>query len=344
MPHAILIAMNLLANPLGPTAKGTLSRKNRTPLNAASPDAWFITEDQRLVRHFVAALESVRKTQAKHGSRAQALLRSLLLEEVEHYARAGSFPRNHVAADETPVFVDSQGTLCAVAHMMRATGAEQLLARVKEQANLKRVSSFLSIAGVREWLEACGISAEEAAAIQPGYQTVPAACICNQPADPWNPLSPRLSSARTVVLELRGLGGDKAEVLAAHAMHDQGAPDFKVGDVVRVSRQLGALGQRSLGSYPGEASSSETAKIPSDKESLPTIDFAIVESDGGYDCGSRTKPVTSSVAVRAAKAPYTDCIEVLAGQGSSWESYGDPSTGCGCASHRKARRCCFLVV
>jgi len=82
---------------------------------------------------------------------------------------AGQFPKNmRVPHRRTPVFVDDEGTPCAVASLMLQSGERNLVesvARIDNHLNIREVRAGPVIG----WLEQEGLTKEEAARIQPSY-------------------------------------------------------------------------------------------------------------------------------------------------------------------------------
>ena len=125
-----------------------------------------------------------------------------LLDALEGYAVAGDFPehppgpaprrvvvppRAFVGADtlRAPVFVDDEGTHCAVGFLM-ALDAPALVDRVVQTANDAWVPD-LKVPGVREWAAQNGFTVEELAWIQPSYDLWAGACPAEGP--PYEPVA-----------------------------------------------------------------------------------------------------------------------------------------------------------
>jgi hypothetical protein len=94
----------------------------------------------------------------------------LLLDELVAYHQAGVFPKNRDVPDaRVPRFVDEDGTRCAVAHLMERSGAVSLAARIAAERNGAYVPEMVDLPGVAAWLDAAGLTVDEAAKIQPVY-------------------------------------------------------------------------------------------------------------------------------------------------------------------------------
>lgn len=95
--------------------------------------------------------------------------RNLQADRLDQYASTGRFPLNRHYADEArPIFVDAQGTHCAVGHLMALDGREAevlALARSKPNVLVREVDGGPLVA----WVLSSGLTQEEAALIQPAY-------------------------------------------------------------------------------------------------------------------------------------------------------------------------------
>jgi hypothetical protein len=100
--------------------------------------------------------------------------RSRALDELHRYAVAGVFPHNHESTAARPIFVDSHGTLCAVANLLAFSGRRAFVDRVARTRNDARVADLASQPEMHEmvrWSRETGITLAEAATIQaPSYR------------------------------------------------------------------------------------------------------------------------------------------------------------------------------
>lgn len=152
------------------------------------------------------------------------LVRELLLSELASYRAAGRFPKNPGFAELTPTFVDAEGTRCAMAHLLETGGERELVAKIASERNHARVKDLADESLLLAWLDAAGLTVEEAAVIQPGYScTSPAACVCGQGFSS-NAAMPVPAKA---VLQALVLDGGTARVEQAY-----GQSGFKPGDVL----------------------------------------------------------------------------------------------------------------
>lgn len=137
------------------------------------------TEVARVRAHIARAEARAALGPTRALSRAQRLVRALLLGELGRYRARGRFPRNLAFTDQRTIFVDAVGTRCAVAHLLELGGAAALVAEIATTRNYARVRALADDARVVAWLEAAGIGVDLAAAIQPEYCPAPRSrCVC----------------------------------------------------------------------------------------------------------------------------------------------------------------------
>lgn len=109
------------------------------------------------------------KTAVESLDPLRSLVRCLLLDALREYREEGVFPENHRRRCNTPVFVDEKGTHCAVGHLLALTGHGALVEKIATERNLATVFELASEPELLAWLEATGLTLDEAALIQPGY-------------------------------------------------------------------------------------------------------------------------------------------------------------------------------
>ena len=98
--------------------------------------------------------------------------RSLQIARVHAYAAAGRFPLNtDFPGQLVPYFVDRLGTACAIGHLMRLDGREQLVNRIATSCNHVRIAD-VDHGPLVDWIRNSGLTQEECALIQPSYATI----------------------------------------------------------------------------------------------------------------------------------------------------------------------------
>ncbi len=136
-------------------------------------------ERLRLRAHFrdvVRGLEA--RTPRLSGGRLRE--RHRLTRVLAGYAKAGQFPLNAEAEARVPIFIDERGVHCAVGELMRRSGAGREARSVRRGGNQRYVRELMALPALGDFLDQAGLSAGEAAWIQPSYQGIPApCCLCD---------------------------------------------------------------------------------------------------------------------------------------------------------------------
>lgn len=132
------------------------------------------TETEAIQLHLEHVESHLRRTAVSHLSEVQRQRRAELLDHLHDYARAGVFPKNDThPGRRVPVFVDLNGTPCAVGWLLLQTGEEELVQAVVEADNNVRVPKLANNVEFRHWLDQHGLALAEAAWIQPTYRGEP---------------------------------------------------------------------------------------------------------------------------------------------------------------------------
>jgi hypothetical protein len=130
-------------------------------------------EVARLEQHFAAvrgellAADVGRLDAEQRGKRAQHIAR------LAEYAAGGVFPHNHDRAERTPFFIDRHGTRCAMAYLIEQSGRGDLVARIAREDNEAYIAELAGDPELIAWLDENGLTAAEAARIQPTYDDMP---------------------------------------------------------------------------------------------------------------------------------------------------------------------------
>ena len=90
-------------------------------------------------------------------------------DELHRYWVSGAFPRNTTApGTRIPVFIDEEDRRCAMAHLVIESGHEDVAREIAASENTARVVE-MSHPALGAWLDAHGLTLEEAQTIQPTY-------------------------------------------------------------------------------------------------------------------------------------------------------------------------------
>jgi len=274
-----------------------------------------VREKARLVAHFRGVLAELRARDTSHLSPEQHASRARLIAELQRYARTGRFPRNlDFPGIRMPYFVDAFGTRCAMAHLIESTGEIDLVARVAATANNAFVRELEGDITLRAWLDRAGLTAAEAARIQPSYCFVTNAsdCFCD-------------SSSFDAVAEAQVLTTAEGVTARVDVLHGNAPASVMVGDTIAVNEIRSAgwgVGSRLLVGM-GSDPSLYSGKQLSDDGTVPLT------------CSTEGKPkITKQDAINAMLAKATDgelsaCEASLAKRDEFWgESICDSDGSC----------------
>ena len=296
---------------------GTMSRSSSVSAS--------VRERRRVAQHLFGAERMVAAGHVRPDS-LQALNRALLLDELRRYRRRGRFPLNHdFRARPTPLFIDSHGTRCAVAHLMEISGFGALVKHIAATDNAARVRELVRLAEVRAWLAAAGLSSSEAARIQPGYEetcdiTEAEACFCGS-----SPLSNLAlgtivsSSGESIEIRVERIGGDW--------------PGLMVGDQLSVEFTSGEVNKRALVTQDAEAGG-----IPVVLGGVARVasNLSIFGDQAWCQLNGRTaeRPVSVDVVFEALLTDRSSCVEAFASVDSRWSQSqcpdeSDSESSCG---------------
>ncbi len=126
-------------------------------------------EVARLQRHFATVDAELRAADLSQLQPAQRIARAAAVERLRRYSDRGVFPHNHGRIGRTPFFVDAHGTRCAMAHLIEEAGGGELVATIAGSRNNAYVPELADDPELVAWLDRNGLSAAEAARIQPAY-------------------------------------------------------------------------------------------------------------------------------------------------------------------------------
>ncbi|MDI3282579.1 hypothetical protein [Polyangium sp. 15x6] len=225
-------------------------------------------EKARLVAHFRTVLAELRARDTSHLSTEQRAARAGLIVELQRYARTGRFPRNlDFPVIRMPYFVDAFGTRCAMAHLIESTGDTDLVARVARTANNAFIREIEGDAALRAWLDRAGLTASEAARIQPSYcfVTKAEACFCqNTGIDP-------VAVAEATVTAIQSDGSGKAKV---DVLHGDASTSTMVGDTIDVYN-AGPVGSPLLVAISNNGPSGSAVRLEADGNVQLTCSFDV---------------------------------------------------------------------
>lgn len=282
--------------------------------HAIADSRWTPTAERRRVDAHIRRAERAAAASEAPLAPLTRLVRDLLLGELARYRSEGVFPRNP-GIEQTPIFIDARGVRCAMAHLLEVGGEGALVSKIASERNLAYVRELTDEPRLLAWLAAAGITAAEAAAIQPSYCDTNSACVCGDGGfSNVNYPVPALGVLEGTVTT----NGSGASTLTISAVHGTvGA--YEVGDAVAVNAPTALDGDRVLAPVGSDASAA--------------LSGVVVDGDGTYTCTSQgvgPRPLSAELFIDAVTSD--DCAGTLAAAESSWAANScDGPGGGGCA-------------
>lgn len=131
-------------------------------------------EATRLRAHFDSVDRELRARDVSQLNVQQRAMRTKLIAWLRDYRTAGTFPENDRFTDRAmPFFRDSHGTLCAMAYLVDRSGGGDIVDRIAKTRNNAFIRELTDDRALVAWLDASGLSVDEAARIQPAYNFPP---------------------------------------------------------------------------------------------------------------------------------------------------------------------------
>ena len=128
----------------------------------------FTSEAARIAEHLHRVADRLAARIAPSLAEGPHQRRLALLDTLQAYADRGRFPQNLTVRGRTPVFVDDQGTACAVGQLMIGSGHAALAERIHREMNLAYIHA-ITLPEVAVWARDHGFTIDELAWIQPTY-------------------------------------------------------------------------------------------------------------------------------------------------------------------------------
>lgn len=151
-------------------AGSALALPPRTLTTAPNVGRGDFAEVQRLQSHFDSVDVELRTSDESHLTDTRRARRAELVQWLRAYRQSGQFPLNDGVADRPiPIFRDRAGVLCAMAYLIQRSARGDLVERIATTRNFAYIQDLVDDADLVTWLEAHGLSAAEAARIQPTY-------------------------------------------------------------------------------------------------------------------------------------------------------------------------------
>lgn len=146
--------------------------------HAGTVEQWHRAEVARIQEHLAGAERMLLAADVASLSPSQRVARSRNIELLRGYRERGVFPRNiHFADSREPYFVDDRGVPCAMAYLIASSGRTDIVERIRTTRNNARIRELADDAALIAWLDEAGLTAAEAARIQPMYDGRCVACV-----------------------------------------------------------------------------------------------------------------------------------------------------------------------
>lgn len=126
----------------------------------------FRLEDRRIAGHLRAVERLLRDRDTSGMPPELRGRRTEMLDRLAGYIRRGVYPRNSSSSFLTPVFVDSEGRNCAVAHLM--SESVDSVGQISSTHNLARIREIPDPT-LASWEARSGLDLDELALVQPQY-------------------------------------------------------------------------------------------------------------------------------------------------------------------------------
>lgn len=128
-----------------------------------------IQNEQDLLVFHIQTLEKIFLNRKNHHlNNAQKIQRQINLKVLNEYWKRRDCPRNYYLPYRNPVFIDHEGRYCAVGYLMLKSGKKEFCETVQKNNNFVYVRQIKS-PEFAQWQAESGLSLDELAWIQPGY-------------------------------------------------------------------------------------------------------------------------------------------------------------------------------
>jgi len=125
-------------------------------------------ERLRLQAHLAVVEQFLRQRDGLSLTPAQRARRTELLDALHRYWKDGRFPENTEVPGRSPVFMDANGRLCAVGHLIAESAGREVAEAIDQDYHLAYIHNIDS-AGLNAWAERNGFTLRELALVQPTY-------------------------------------------------------------------------------------------------------------------------------------------------------------------------------
>jgi hypothetical protein len=140
------------------------------PNSQFSDQAAMTFDELSFIQFHLAQVElACRKNTPADLSETQLRNRMALLDSLNLYWQAGEFPNNtDHPASRAPYFIGQNGNVCAVGHLINASGKHELAQLIADSSNNAFIKE-IDLELISSWQQESGFTLDELAWIQPGY-------------------------------------------------------------------------------------------------------------------------------------------------------------------------------
>jgi hypothetical protein len=167
----VAISSNAIASSFSKLCEVNAEWKNNSDgkqIAATFNSAGNLSFNDWIKNHLMLVERTLRQRSVENLNASQRHNRLQLLDELNGYWHTGVFPVNDYLAYNNPVFIDRNGTHCAVGYLMQQSGADNLAMQIDADNKFVYVKE-IKTKGVAEWATKNGFTIDELAWIQPGY-------------------------------------------------------------------------------------------------------------------------------------------------------------------------------
>ena len=127
-------------------------------------------ERQRLQHHFERVEHYLLANDTSTLTLQAKIERQQHIQHLREYRENGIFPRNHTHPERIPCFIDRDGRVCAVGHLLMTSGHSELAHKIALTDNNAYVKD-MQFPELLNWANDAGLTVDELQAIQPGYSS-----------------------------------------------------------------------------------------------------------------------------------------------------------------------------
>lgn len=124
--------------------------------------------NQKIQAHLTLVANHLRSKPNQSWTQTQLQHRTQLINQLELYAKQGTFPVNTFLNYQNPVFIDNAGTHCAVGYLIQQSGHEAIAQEINETQRFAYIKE-INHPKLSAWADEFGFTLDELAWIQPGY-------------------------------------------------------------------------------------------------------------------------------------------------------------------------------